>query len=412
MAGYVSPFLQSYLMGQEQSNQNAQLGLQTINALSRQQALNQQMEQNRLLFPLQLQHLKAQIDALPVANQLKQVTLAKVIGEVQKGQRQETATNALSQELAKPPEADALSQFGYRKNADGNLEPIAGVPQYSASEGEPGFNPLSVNAQNPDRIKSLSIQADPSVAIPQLLKSISPQTKQSPLAALLSERAALPPGDSRIAAYDDAIKKQTTHQPPVNIYSGSLTPAIDTRTGKPTFIQPSGREDRPPRVITDYAPLPKPGDEKAAEKRNQELQNFSAIDQQITDLQKLIRVGEGTFTGTVGLKGIAGRTIETLSGLVPGNEFNVTPALQVQSKKELLIGSIRKLIDSGTLSNQDKERLENAIGTGGSLTSATTPGNAIQALDDLRKFLRMKLPRSSNNGQAGDAKPKAEDFFR
>lgn len=40
---------------------------------------------------------------------------------------------------------------------------------------------------------------------------------QTPVAKLIAERAALPPGSPLVSVYDDAIKKATTHTPPVSV---------------------------------------------------------------------------------------------------------------------------------------------------------------------------------------------------
>ena len=140
-------------------------------------------------------------------------------------------------------------------------------------------------------------------------------------------------------------------------------------------------------------------------------ETFDAIDKQIVELQQLIRNNEGLGTGTVGPKGLVSRVAETVSGLIPGNEFAPTPALSADSKKELIVANIRNLMDKGQLSKDDRQRIDNALGTSGLLTTA---GNAIDNLESVRNFLKAKKTKKNiiipTEGNAGKAK--FEDFIR
>jgi len=61
---------------------------------------------------------------------------------------------------------------------------------------------------------------------------------QSSLAALLAEYQVLPANDPRRSFYEDAIRKSTTHAPPIRVenYPAPIA-VIDPRTGQPTMVQ-------------------------------------------------------------------------------------------------------------------------------------------------------------------------------
>ena len=205
MPGYISPALQGYLTGQQQDNQNAQLGLQMLTAISRQNALNQQMEQNKQLFPLQLQHLKAQTDALPAQALLRNAQTIKAINDLQAAQDQSAARTKLAALLQPPatPGADNQTFMNEQQAKD------------AAIAADQAGTPFNYSVPNPANIRSLAIQASPKEGIDSLLKTITPNpAAASPLAKVMAERDALPPGDPRMAAYNDAIKKQTTINQP------------------------------------------------------------------------------------------------------------------------------------------------------------------------------------------------------
>lgn len=133
---------------------------------------------------------------------------------------------------------------------------------------------------------------------------------------------------------------------------------------------------------------------------------INSVTKQIDDLKSTITGNSGTLTGVVGPKGVVNRVYETVKGVVPGQQNEATPALTAQSKKELIVANVRKLISGGgVFSNQDAKRLDDALSMG----LMSTEGSAIQGLDDLKSFLQSKRP---NVKAQATNKPKAEDFFR
>jgi len=66
----------------------------------------------------------------------------------------------------------------------------------------------------------------------------------------------LPAGDPRRVPVERRIQMLGEKQGGVNVYSGSLTPAIDDQ-GNPIMVQPSGRADVPPRIVPGIRPAPK-----------------------------------------------------------------------------------------------------------------------------------------------------------
>lgn len=65
--------------------------------------------------------------------------------------------------------------------------------------------------------------------------------KQTKLAQLIAERDALPANSPMRRWYEDAIKKETTHQEGVNVSFGSPIPAINPKTGEPEFVRPDNK---------------------------------------------------------------------------------------------------------------------------------------------------------------------------
>lgn len=147
---------------------------------------------------------------------------------------------------------EALARLGVRVNPDGSMTQVSQAP------------PMAVNVPNPANVRALAVAAEPKQAISEILRQQRPQpqrpVQESPLARLMRERDSLPEGDPRRVAYDRHIEKLSTHQPPVNVYSQTLTPGVDA-AGKPVFVQSSGRPDTPPKIVEGVSPPPQKGGE-------------------------------------------------------------------------------------------------------------------------------------------------------
>jgi hypothetical protein len=83
---------------------------------------------------------------------------------------------------------------------------------------------------------------DPETQRPVYTAPFKPAEQQSTtLARLLAEREQLPPNDPRRAAYDDAIKKETTASAGLSVSFGTPTVGINPATGQPELVRPDSR---------------------------------------------------------------------------------------------------------------------------------------------------------------------------
>ena len=83
--------------------------------------------------------------------------------------------------------------------------------------------------------------------------------KQSPLAQLISEMSALPPGHPARKTYEQAILKASTHQPQVSVSYGAPVAGVGP-DGNPVFFQPSKDGSAPSIVPGVRPPAPKLGE--------------------------------------------------------------------------------------------------------------------------------------------------------
>ena len=176
--------------------------------------------------------------------------------------------------------------------------------------------------------------------------------------------------------------------------------------------KPRGRDWIKARIAGgqgEMTPKPQVAGVKSLMKASEQSQTLDAITRQIDELDAHISKNEGMVSGTVGPKGLANRLYEVGAG-VAGVGMS-TPALETQSKKELLIANIRKMVSgSGVFTNKDADRVEAAIGVG----IMANPANTKRALADLRTFVnekRASVPAASSQSPSGK-KPRAEDYFR
>lgn len=102
--------------------------------------------------------------------------------------------------------------------------------------------------------------ADGTIVPPAARPASTPASPQ--LIQIIAARDALPAGHPNRKILDQAIEKLSTHQAPVNVYSGSLTAGVD-EDDNPVFVQPSGRPGVNPRVVPNVRPPLKTPPEKA-----------------------------------------------------------------------------------------------------------------------------------------------------
>jgi hypothetical protein len=96
--------------------------------------------------------------------------------------------------------------------------------------------------------------------VPPAARPVQPPAPPQ-LVQLITTRDALPQGHPNRAILDKAIEKLSTHQAPVNVYSGSLTAGVDAE-GNPVFVQPSGQPGVAPRIVRGVRPPPKDATQK------------------------------------------------------------------------------------------------------------------------------------------------------
>jgi hypothetical protein len=240
---------------------------------------------------------------------------------------------------------------------------------------------VNIGVPNPANVQALSILADPTGRLARNLSPASAKpTASTNIAKLIAERDALPPGDPRRQIYDKAIEKASTHQAPVNVYSGSLTAGVDAQ-GNPVFVQPSGREGVPPRVVEGVRPMPKPADERVAQAEREAEATVESVRKRISDMSAQLQGN----AGLVGPAGIVRRIGESAAGVVAPSIQ--TPALDYQNNLRLLLADVRKIVEKDpNLSNQERQALYESLGGG----TFQTPGSAMRALNNVLDFVERK----------------------
>jgi len=197
----------------------------------------------------------------------------------------------------------------------------------------------------------------------------------------LLDAAGVPP-ERRSELLQQYITKQTSSQPAVNVYSGSLTPGVDAQ-GNPIFVQPSSRPGVDPRIVPNVFPAPKPA--PAGNNPMGIVSEYEAADEIIEKMMRGIQ--SGGRLGAVGIPGTASQVLETVRGTVDPKA--PTPVIDLQSDKEMLLDKMKALATrkDSNLSNKDIERYERILGFDKALT---TPGAAIRALTNVREDLRRR----------------------
>jgi hypothetical protein len=379
--GSAPPGLRGYLMSRQNQQVEQQAEMQGLMGMLRLKQAQEEAAQRAQMQPLQMELMKAQVEAQRQAAQaapqkaameaaLKQAQLEKAQRESQQAQVQQQA------------------QMGLAGLLGGNFAPnLTGVmtdenqAREAAIAADRAGQQVNIGVPNPANVQALSVLANPQRAIPELLKQQRPQTaNESPIARVMRERASLPPGDPRGPLMDKYIEKLSSHQPGVAVYSGSLTPGVDAQ-GNPVFVQPSNREGVEPRVVQGVRPMPKPADEKAAQAEREAQATVESVRTRIQQMSQQLQQNPAL----VGPGGIARRTFEAGAGVVaPGIQ---TPALDYQNNLRLLLADVRKVVEKDpNLSNQERQALYESLGGG----TFQTPGSALRALNNVMEFVERK----------------------
>jgi hypothetical protein len=255
--GSAPPGLRGYLMSRQNQAAEGQTEMQGLLGMLRLKQAQEEAAQRAQMQPLQMELMKAQVEAQRQAAQAapQKAAMEAALKQAQLEKAQREGRQAQVQQQA---------QMGLAGLLGGNFAPnLTGVmtdenqAREAAIAADRAGQQVNIGVPNPANVQALSVLANPQRAIPELLKQQRPQTaNESPIARVMRERAALPPGDPRGPLMDKYIEKLSSHQPGVNVYSSSLQPAQDAQ-GNPVLVQPSGREDVPPRVIPGLSPLNK-----------------------------------------------------------------------------------------------------------------------------------------------------------
>lgn len=212
---------------------------------------------------------------------------------------------------------------------------------------------------------------------------------EKPLSEVGKLRADLDAGRITQVEYDAKVKKLTTHQPPVNVYSQSLTPGVDAQ-GNPVFVQGSGRPDTPPRVVPGVFPPEKAGAARERKEAEQGEATVQGVRERISEMTKLIQGN----TAIVGPAGFARRIGETAAGVVAPDA--PTPAIDYQNHLRLLVADTRKLVEKDpNLSNEERRNLLESLGGG----IVQTPGSAIRALNNVMSHVENKAATGPSRGR-------------
>jgi len=183
------------------------------------------------------------------------------------------------------------------------------------------------------------------------------ETKGTELSRLISERAALKPGDPNIPIYDAAIKKETTRPtgPVTNVYSGSAIAGVDDE-GNPIYAQLS-RTGGEPSVVKGIRPAPKGMNESQAK--------AAGFADRITESDPVLDTPPQSVGASV------------LSG-VPGGNFALDPKQQMffQAERNFINAVLRR--ESGAvISDQEFDNARKQY--------IPQPGDSPQVLEQKRK---------------------------
>lgn len=277
-------------------------------------------------------------------------------------------------ERPKAPESFTLPPGARRYDPQGNLlveaPPTPTVPQaFTLPPGGTRFDP----------------SGKPIASVPSAAQAASN------LAKLIAERDALSPASPERVTYDQAIRRAITHQPAVNVYSGSLTAGVDAQ-GRPVFAQPSGREGVPPRIVPGVFPPERAADAKTRKESEQSAATVASVQERVSRMATLINQGSMTG-GVVGPQGMLGRVAETARGIAQPNA--PTPSLDYQNEMRLLLSDVRKIVEKDpNLSKDEREALYETLGGG----IMQTPGSAIRTLNNVLEKVRSGVIQGPSRG--------------
>jgi len=203
----------------------------------------------------------------------------------------------------------------------------------------------------------------------------------SPVSRLIAERDALPVGDPRRKALDDAITKASTHAPGVQVnYPPSAGFGIDPATGKRGHYT-IGKDGTLRWDAVE--PIPGPAEVRASQAKIEDAATLSGIE---TRTKRMADILQKNY-GVVGPAGFVRRLGEAGLGAVPGAGALPTPAIDYKNETGLLLADVRKMVEKDpNLSNQERQNLLETMGAG----MIQTPGSALRALKAVSDYVTRK----------------------
>lgn len=229
---------------------------------SRGQNLGQALGQSGLLGMQQYQQQMAQ----QIPNKLAQLQLQNAQAEAERRK----AMAALAQQYTRTPEQAALAGGGGPTIANAEKTPNSqgGFDYAGYANALAQIDPMQAlqlqGALRKETPAPMNVGPGHSLVDPRTGKVLytSPTTgAPTELSKLLAEMNQLPVGDPRRKMFMDAITKQTTHSPQVQVSYGQPVAGVDAK-GNSVFFQPSKDGTSPPAIVQGVKPAPQNRDTK------------------------------------------------------------------------------------------------------------------------------------------------------
>lgn len=294
---------------------------------SRGQNLGQALGQSGLLGMQQYQQQMAQ----QVPNKLAQLQLQNAQAEAER--RKSMAS--LAQQYARPPGADNRDagqeqgfDYGGYANALAQVDPMQALQLQGA---------LRRDAPAPVNVSAGSSLVDPRTG--KVLYTSPTTGAPTELSRLLGEMNQLPVGDPRRKMFMDAITKQTTHSPQVQVSYGQPVAGVDAK-GNSVFFQPSRDGTSPPAIVQGVKPAPQNRDTKLP-----------------AELQRMQIAGDSM----VGLLDEYEKLLKQHNPRDPLTQANPTVRADIQAVKRNLELQFKELQALGALAGPDVEIMRQAL---------------------------------------------------
>lgn len=269
--------------------------------------------------------------AQQVPNKLAQLQLQNAQAEAER--RKSMAS--LAQQYARPPGADNRDagqeqgfDYGGYANALAQVDPMQALQLQGA---------LRRDAPAPVNVSAGSSLVDPRTG--KVLYTSPTTGAPTELSRLLGEMNQLPIGDPRRKMFMDAITKQTTHSPQVQVSYGQPVAGVDAK-GNSVFFQPSRDGTSPPAIVQGVKPAPQNRDTKLP-----------------AELQRMQIAGDSM----VGLLDEYEKLLKQHNPRDPLTQANPTVRADIQAVKRNLELQFKELQALGALAGPDVEIMRQAL---------------------------------------------------